>query len=108
MLAIVNVILPVFAVVGLGYLAVRFRLYPASGVPGLVAFVNNFATPFLLFRAMLTADFASAFNPAIIGPFYAGRYSRCWPAALSPGASLAIVPGNRFPRVFRRPFPTPC
>jgi malonate transporter and related proteins len=72
MLAILNVVLPVFAVIALGYGAVRSKLYPAAGVPGLVAFVNNFATPFLLFDAMLNADFSTAFQPSIIAPFYAG------------------------------------
>jgi predicted permease len=72
MLAIVNVILPVFALIATGYLAVRFRLYPRAGVSGLVAFVNNFGTPCLLFRAMLTSDFSAVFNPAVIGPFYVG------------------------------------
>jgi predicted permease len=72
MIAIVNVVLPVFAIIGLGYFAVRLRLYPAAGVPGLVAFVNNFATPCLLFQALLTSDFSSTFNFSIILPFYAG------------------------------------
>jgi hypothetical protein len=72
MLAIVNVIVPVFALIVTGYLAVRFHLYPRSGVAGLVAFVNNFATPCLLFQAMLTSDFGSVFNPAIIIPYYVG------------------------------------
>ena len=49
MLAILNVVIPVFAIIALGYVAVRLRLYPAEGVKGLVAFVNNFATPCLLF-----------------------------------------------------------
>ncbi|MEQ1769002.1 MAG: AEC family transporter [Devosia sp.] len=72
MLQIFNVVLPVFGLLGLGYFAVRLRLYPADGVRGLVAFVNNFATPCLLFGAMLTSNFASTFNIAIIAPFYAG------------------------------------
>lgn len=72
MLAIINVILPIFALMALGYGAVRFRLYPAEGIKSLIAFVNNFATPCLLFRSLMTSDFRSAFNPAIIGPFYLG------------------------------------
>jgi predicted permease len=72
MFAIVNVVIPVFAIIGLGYLAVRFRLYPSEGVRGLVAFVNNFATPCLLFQAMLTSDFGDTFNWSVIGPFYVG------------------------------------
>lgn len=72
MLAIVNVVIPVFAIIALGYLAVRFRLYPAEGVRGLVAFVNNFLTPALLFQSMMHADFGTAFNWHVILPFYAG------------------------------------
>lgn len=72
MFAFVNVVIPVFAILGLGYLAVRFRFYPAEGVRGLVAFVNNFATPCLLFQAMLTSDVGTAFNWSIIVPFYVG------------------------------------
>src|SRR5690606_32293945 len=72
MLAIFNVVVPVFAIMAVGYLAVRFRLYPAEGVRGLVAFVNNFLTPSLLFTSMLHADFSAAFNWHVILPFYAG------------------------------------
>jgi malonate transporter len=72
MLAILNVIAPVFAIIVTGYLAVRWHLYPREGVRGLVAFVNNFATPCLLFQAMLTSDFGATFNAAIIVPFYVG------------------------------------
>jgi len=72
MLAIFNVVLPVFAIMALGFLAVRFRLFPSEGVRGLVMFVNNFATPCLLFNAMATSDFSSTFRWTVIGPFYAG------------------------------------
>jgi malonate transporter len=74
MLQILNVVLPVFALLGTGLLAVRFRLYPPDGIRGLIAFVNNFATPCLLFGAMLTSDFGSTFNPAVILPYYAGAF----------------------------------
>ncbi len=72
MIQVVNVIIPIFALIALGYLAVRFRLYPAEGVRGLVALVNNFLTPALLFQSMLHADFGMAFNWYVILPFYAG------------------------------------
>ncbi len=72
MLAILTVIAPIFALMALGYSAVRFRLFPADGIKSLIAFVNNFATPCLLFHSLLTSDFSAAFNPAIIGPFYFG------------------------------------
>ncbi|HEY4200987.1 MAG TPA: AEC family transporter [Devosiaceae bacterium] len=72
MLTIFNVVLPVFAILALGYTAVRAKLFPTEGVRGLVSFVNNYATPCLLFQAMLSADFKTAFNPSIIVPFYIG------------------------------------
>jgi malonate transporter and related proteins len=72
MLSIVNVVAPIFALIAVGYFAVRLKFYPQRGVDGLVLFVNNFATPCLLFEAMLTSDFRSVFNLAIIIPYYAG------------------------------------
>src|SRR5690606_41280268 len=72
MLSILAVIAPIFALIALGYVAVRQRLYPAEGVKALIAFVNNFATPCLLFFSIGTSDFRSAFNLGIIGPFYLG------------------------------------
>ncbi|ODT72041.1 MAG: hypothetical protein ABS75_06115 [Pelagibacterium sp. SCN 63-23] len=72
MLDILAVIAPIFALMAFGYGAVRFRLFPADGIKALIAFVNNFATPCLLFYSISTSDFRAAFNPAIIGPFYIG------------------------------------
>lgn len=72
MLSILSVVAPIFALIALGYGAVRFKLFPAAGIGSLIAFVNNFATPCLLFYSMATSDFRSAFNLAIIGPFYFG------------------------------------
>lgn len=87
MLSILAVIAPIFALIALGYLAVRFRLYPAEGVKALIAFVNNFATPCLLFYSIGTSDFRSAFNIGIIGPFYFGAIA-CF--------VLGIVVARRF------------
>jgi len=75
MLSILAVIAPIFALIGLGYAAVRYRLYPAEGVKALIAFVNNFATPCLLFYSIGTSDFRAAFNLGIIGPFYLGAFA---------------------------------
>ncbi|RUT31244.1 AEC family transporter [Arsenicitalea aurantiaca] len=90
MFDILNVVAPVFALMALGYFAVRHKLYPASGVAGLVAFVNNFATPCLLFNAMLTVDFGTAFMPGLILPFYFGAI-----VSLAVGAIIAV-------RIFKR------
>jgi len=82
MLAIFNVVVPVFALMAVGYLAVRYRAFPAEGVKGLVQFVNNFATPCLLFNGMAHADFSTAFNFAVIIPFYVGALAAFFLGAL--------------------------
>lgn len=94
MLSVLNVIAPVFVLIGLGYLAVRLKLYPETGVGGLLAYVNNFATPCLLFRAMIDVDFASAFNPAIIAPYYAGAFAVFVIGALGAGRIFRRTPGE--------------
>lgn len=97
MLDIIFVILPIFALMGLGYVAVLRRLFPAEGVRSLIAFVNNFATPCLLYHSISTSDFRSAFNLAIIAPFYLGAFI-CFAVGIviarrafsnSPGESVA-------------------
>ena len=70
MLSILVIVSPVFALVATGYIAVRFGVFPQTGVGGLITFVNNFAVPCLLFRAMLDIDFAAVFNPAMISGYY--------------------------------------
>jgi predicted permease len=70
MIDIIYVITPIFALMAFGFLAVRAGLFPAAGVGSLISFVNNFATPCLLFYSITTSDFRSAFDLKIIGPFY--------------------------------------
>jgi len=67
---VIDVIAPVFVIVLLGYMAVKVNIFPANGISALIAFTNNFAAPMLLFRAMLTLDFATALDPKVIAPFY--------------------------------------
>lgn len=74
MFTVLSVIGPVFALVALGYVSVRLKLYPEAGVGGLIGFVNNFATPCLLFQAMLRVDFGSTFNPKYLFSFYIGAF----------------------------------
>ena len=70
MLTILIIVAPVFALVATGYLAVHFGGIPRTGIPGILAFVNNFAVPILLFRAMLDIDFAAVFNGKMIAGYY--------------------------------------
>lgn len=72
MLDILISILPVFLVVGFGYVAVQRQLFPDEGVDGLMKFAQNFAIPALLFRAMSTLELGEAFHPALFLSYYGG------------------------------------
>ncbi|MGB0683892.1 MAG: AEC family transporter [Magnetovibrionaceae bacterium] len=63
---------PVFLLIAVGYASVRSGLFPATGIAGLITFVNTFAVPCLLFQAMLHVDFESAFDPGYLASFYIG------------------------------------
>lgn len=72
MLAILNVILPVFLVIGAGYVVVWRGWFPDSAVDGLMTFTQQFAFPCLLFRALWTLDLGPDFDPWLLVSFYTG------------------------------------
>jgi malonate transporter len=72
MAALLDVILPVFLVIGFGYLAVWKGFFSDAGVDGLMKFTQNFAIPCLLFRAISTLDLGQNFDLALLGSFYIG------------------------------------
>ena len=67
-----QVVLPVFGVIGFGWLAVRLGWFSDAGVEGLMTFTQSFAIPCLLFRAIATLDLGARFDPALLAAFYAG------------------------------------
>ncbi len=91
--ALIEVILPVFLVIGFGYLAVWRRWFSAEGAEALMKFTQSFAIPLLLFRAISRLDLAATFQPALLLGFYTG-------ALVGFAAGLA---GARL--IFRRPWP---
>lgn len=72
MQALLEVILPVFLVLGFGYVAVWRGLFSDSAVDGLMKFTQNFAIPCLLFRAVSTLDLGQNFDWRLLSSFYAG------------------------------------
>lgn len=72
MQTLLDVILPVFLVIGFGYVAVWRRLFPVEGIDGVMRFTQNFAIPCLLFQAIAKLDLNSSFDPALLGSYYAG------------------------------------
>ena len=69
---LLQVILPVFFVVGFGYMAVWRQWFYDAGVGALMAFTQNFAIPCLLFRAISTLDLGQTFQQGLLGSFYIG------------------------------------
>ena len=69
---LLQVILPVFLVIGFGYLAVWRKWFSDSGVEALMKFTQTFAIPCLLFRAVSTLDLGQTFHFALLGSFYFG------------------------------------
>ncbi|TCP62352.1 hypothetical protein EV663_102196 [Rhodovulum bhavnagarense] len=72
MQALIEVILPVFLVLGFGYVAVWRGLFSDAGVDGLMKFTQNFAIPCLLFRAVSTLDLGQSFEWRMLLSFYTG------------------------------------
>jgi malonate transporter len=69
---IFTIVLPVFIVMGFGYLAVWRGLFADSAVDGLMKFAQNFAIPCLLFRAISTLDLQQNFDLPLLFSFYSG------------------------------------
>ena len=72
MQTLLDVILPVFLVIGFGYVAVWRGFFPLSGIDGLMKFTQSFAIPCLLFKAIAEIDLVNSFDPALLVSFYAG------------------------------------
>lgn len=75
MQALLDVILPVFLVIGFGYVAVWRGWFSQSGVDGLTRFSQNFAIPCLLFTAIARLDLGQSFDWRLLVSFYTGSLS---------------------------------
>jgi len=70
-----DVILPVFLVIGFGYWAVWKGYFTDAGVDAVMKFAQGFAIPCLLFRAMASLDLGADFNVPLLFSFYLGATS---------------------------------
>lgn len=74
MSALLDVILPVFLIIGFGWAAARGGLITEGGIDGVMRFSQNFALPCLLFRNMAGLDLRTAFDPGLMISFYGGAF----------------------------------
>ncbi|MGQ0563594.1 MAG: AEC family transporter [Gemmobacter sp.] len=72
MQALLDVILPVFLILGAGYAAARARIFDEAAIDGLMRFAQNFAVPCLLFRGVARLDLSGAYDPGLMAAFYLG------------------------------------
>ena len=72
MAALLEVILPVFIVLGAGYAAAAFKVFSHSAADGLMEFTQRFAIPALLFRAIAGLDLKADFDTGLLASFYIG------------------------------------
>ena len=70
--AFLPVVVPIFLVVGYGYLVVRLGLMSDAAIDGLMRFAGNFAIPILLALGIATLDLSANFDLAMLTSFYGG------------------------------------
>lgn len=71
-LQLLNVVMPVFLVIGSGYIAVKLKLFKSGAVDGLMVFTQGFAIPCLLFLNIMRLDFGAVFDWRLMVSFYTG------------------------------------
>ncbi|WP_050927643.1 AEC family transporter [Aestuariivita boseongensis] len=70
--ALIDVILPVFLVIGAGYATTRAGFFTYAHIDGIMKFTQGFAIPCLLFAAIANLDLGASFNPRLLISFYTG------------------------------------
>ncbi len=75
MSVLLTVILPVFLVLGYGYVVAWRGWMAPPGVDGLMRFAQNFALPVLLFHSIARMDLGTQFDPVLLVSFYVGAFS---------------------------------
>lgn len=99
MSVLIDIVLPVFLVIGLGYLVRWRKMLDDGAFDGLMTFAQSIAIPCLLFLAIARLDLSAEFDLALLGSFYTGAvagffagligarilFGRPWPDAVAFG-----------------------
>ena len=75
MLSNLEIILPVFLLIGLGYLSALRGLFSSDNCDVVMKFAQTFAIPALLFTAVAKLDLATVFQPELLLSYYTGAAS---------------------------------
>ncbi|PWQ96440.1 AEC family transporter [Leucothrix arctica] len=95
MLQILQIVLPVFLVIGAGYFAAYFKFFTEDQASAMMRFATQFAIPCLLFNALVNLDLAKEFHPNILVPFYVGAFFSFAVVWLGAGLIFKHTPGAR-------------
>ncbi|MDP5306695.1 AEC family transporter [Paracoccus spongiarum] len=90
MLAVFLKTLPFFALIGLGWLAARSRLFPEAGAVWLTKFVFYFALSAMLFRFASGLDLAALFDARFVAAYLAGS-TLVWVVGMSVGRARGLA-----------------
>lgn len=105
MQALLEVVLPVFLVIGVGYFATWRGILGETTIDGLMRYATRLAIPSLLFQAIAKLDLSVAVSPALLGTYYSvvlgmfalgmfgARYlfSRPWPDCVAIGFACLFM-----------------
>ncbi len=91
---ILDIVAPVFLVVGAGYAAVKSGLMTAEPIDHLMKFASTFAIPCLLFRATSTIDLGAAFDWRILAAYYSAAITSSVLAYLTARKLFGRRPGE--------------
>ena len=73
MLDNLRIIMPVFLLVGAGFLATKRGIFSSEQADAVMKFAQTFAIPALLFTAVANLDLSAVFKPHLLLSFYAGN-----------------------------------
>ena len=77
MIQVMTTVMPLFGLIALGFIAARFKMFPADGASGLSRFAFDFAIPALLFRNLVHVDQPQA-SPLLLWVTYYGALAINW------------------------------
>jgi malonate transporter and related proteins len=71
---VLDLIVPVFGVLGVGYVLARLDWFSAEATQGLTTYTIRIAIPLMLFRAMATAELPDTFPLAFLATYFMAAY----------------------------------
>ena len=95
MLQILQIVLPVFLVIGTGYLAAYLKFFTSEQSSALMRFATQIAIPCLLFLAISRLDLKAEFQLSVLAPFFIGALASFILTSLGAWFLFGHKPGYR-------------